>query len=43
MTLDLTDYETCAHEAVKLFWGNRNAAVEKQIASGKHDAGTRGA
>ncbi len=36
MTLDLADYEARAHEAVKLFWGNRNAAIEKQIASGRH-------
>lgn len=43
MSLDLVDYETHAREAVKLFWGNRAAAIEKQIASGKQDAGARGA
>ncbi len=43
MTLDLADYEDRAREAVKLFWGNRAAAIEKQIALGKVDAGTRGA
>jgi hypothetical protein len=26
MALDLVDYEQKAHEAVKAFWGNRNAA-----------------
>jgi len=43
MSLDLVDYENHAREAVKLFWGNRAAAIEKQIASGKQDAGSRGA
>lgn len=43
MSLQLIDYEDRAREAVKLFWGNRHAAIEKQIASGKQDAGTRGA
>ena len=43
MTLDLADYEARAREAVKLFWGNRTAAIEKQIALGKTDAGVRGA
>ena len=43
MSLDLADYEDQARAAVKFFWGNRNAAIEKQIASGKQDAGTRGA
>jgi hypothetical protein len=43
MTLDLADYEKRVREAVKLFWGNRNSAVERQIAAGKQDAGTRGA
>lgn len=43
MSLDLADYETQSREAVKLFWGNRTAAIEKQIASGKQDAGSRGA
>jgi len=43
MSLDLADYEDRAREAVKLFWGNRTAAMEKQIAEGKADAGARGA
>lgn len=43
MTLDLANYETQAVEAVKLFWGNREAALAKQIESGNQDAGTRGA
>ena len=43
MSLDLADYENQAREAVKMFWGNRNAAMERQIAAGKADAGARGA
>lgn len=43
MSLQLADYESRAREAVKLFWGNRDAAMAKQIASGNQDAGTRGA
>lgn len=43
MPLDLADYENRTHEAVKLFWGNREAAAAKQIESGRQDAGTRGA
>jgi len=43
MSLDLADYENRAREAVKLFWIGRESAIEKQIASGKKDAGTRGA
>lgn len=41
MALDLVDYEQKAHEAVKAFWGNREAAREKQIESGKADQGER--
>lgn len=41
MPLDLVDYESKAQEAVKLFWGNRKAAIEKQILAGKVDAGER--
>jgi hypothetical protein len=29
MGLDLADYERKAREAVKAFWGNRAAAVQK--------------
>ena len=41
MTVDLADYERKAHEAVKAFWGNREAARQKQIESGKADQGER--
>ena len=41
MALDLVDYEHKAHEAVKAFWGNRQAARQKQIESGKSDQGER--
>lgn len=43
MSLDLANYEVQAREAVKLFWGNREAALAKQIESGNQDAGARGA
>lgn len=42
MALDLVDYETKAHEAVKAFWGNRAVARQKQIEAGKADQGERG-
>ncbi|GHT87418.1 type-2 restriction enzyme [Betaproteobacteria bacterium] len=41
MALDLVDYEQKAHEAVKTFWGYREAAKRKQIESGKADQGER--
>jgi hypothetical protein len=41
MALDLVDYERKACEAVKAFWGNRDAARTKQIESGKADQGER--
>jgi len=41
MTLDLANYEQKAQEAVKAFWGNRVAARQKQIESGKADQGER--
>lgn len=41
MALDLVDYEQKAREAVKAFWGNREAARQKQIDSGKADQGER--
>lgn len=34
-------YEKKAREAVKAFWGNREAARQKQIESGKADQGER--
>lgn len=39
--LDLVDYEHKARDAVKAFWGNRQAARQKQIESGKADQGER--
>lgn len=41
MALDLVDYEHKAQDAVKAFWGNRQAARQKQIESGKADQGER--
>ena len=41
MALDLVDYEQKVHEAVKAFWGTREAARQKQIESGKTDQGER--
>ncbi len=41
MGLDLADYEARAREAVKAFWGNRAAAIEKQKLAGKVDQGER--
>ncbi|SFL83844.1 Restriction endonuclease XhoI [Desulfomicrobium norvegicum] len=41
MTLDLVDYERKAGEAVKAFWGSREAAKLKQIQTGKVDQGER--
>jgi len=43
MTLDLANYEEQAREAVKLFWGNREAALARQVKAGNVDAGARGA
>jgi type II restriction enzyme len=41
MALDLVNYEDKAHEGVKAFWGNREAARQRQIALGKVDQGER--
>jgi type II restriction enzyme len=41
MALDLVDYEQKAREAVQIFWGNREAARQKQIESGNADQGER--
>lgn len=41
MALNLVDYECKAREAVKAFWGNREAAKQKQIEAGKADQGER--
>ena len=37
----MADYENKAREAVKAFWGNREAARQKQVESGKADQGER--
>lgn len=41
MALELVNYERKAQEAVQAFWGNRAAARQKQIESGKADQGER--
>ena len=41
MGIDLVDYDPKVHEAVKLFWGNREAARKKQMEAGKADQGER--
>ena len=41
MSLDLVSFEFKAREAIKAFWGNREAARQKQIESGKADQGER--
>lgn len=41
MTLDLVDYEHKVRVAVQAFWGNREAARQKQIESGRADQGER--
>lgn len=43
MALNLANYQKKAVESVKAFWGNREAARQKQITAGKIDAGSRGA
>ncbi|MFA6646742.1 MAG: hypothetical protein WCS59_06535 [Sphaerochaetaceae bacterium] len=41
MVIDLANYESKAQEAVKIFWGNRKAAMQKQVISGQMDQGER--
>ncbi|MDR2215348.1 MAG: PaeR7I family type II restriction endonuclease [Nevskiaceae bacterium] len=41
MALDLVDYEQKVREAVKAFWGNREAARRRQLESGNTDQGER--
>ena len=43
MPLNLPDYDKQVTKAVKGFWKSRETAHKKQVASGKSDAGTRGA
>ena len=41
MSLNLANYEIAATQAVKAFWGNRQAAIERQKAAGRIDQGER--
>lgn len=41
MAIDLVNFEVKARDAVKVFWGNREAARQKQIESGRQDQGER--
>lgn len=41
MAIDLVNYEGKAREAVKAFWGSREATRQKQVESGKQDQGER--
>lgn len=41
MALELVNFENKAREAIKAFWGKREAARQKQIESGKTDQGER--
>jgi hypothetical protein len=41
LALDLVDYERKAKVAVKAFWGNRDAAIKKQVEAGTSDRGGR--
>lgn len=43
MGLELGNFEEKAKAAVRLFWGNRAAAVQKQLELGRVDQGQRGA
>lgn len=43
MPLNLVSYERKTREAIKAFWGNREAARQKQIEAGKQDQGNRAA
>ncbi len=43
MALELANYKDQARDAIKAFWGNRQAAQRKQAETGNIDAGTRGA
>jgi type II restriction enzyme len=41
MSLNVAEYKKKAHQAVKEFWGNREEAKARQIASGRADQGER--
>ena len=41
MSIELPDFDANVREAVRAFWGNRDAARKKQVATGKADQGER--
>ena len=41
MSIDLCDYDRKAREAVKVFWGTRESAQQRQAEAGRADAGGR--
>lgn len=41
MPIELGDYEKDVRDAIKAFWGNREAARQKQIEAGRTDQGAR--
>ena len=41
MPIDLANYEQKACDSVKAFWGNREAARQKQVEAGRSDQGER--
>jgi type II restriction enzyme len=41
MPIEMPDFEVNVREAVRAFWGNRDAARRKQVESGKADQGER--
>ncbi len=41
MPIDLANYDAKANEAIRLFWGNRAEAAERQRQSGRADQGER--
>jgi hypothetical protein len=43
MAINLANYKRKARDSVKAFWGNREAARQKQIEAGKADQGERAA
>lgn len=41
MSINLSDYQVMAQEAIKTFWKNRDSSIKKQAQSGKVDQGER--
>jgi len=41
MSIEMSDFDSNIREAVRAFWGNRDAARRKQVESGKADQGER--